>query len=1296
MPKYSDRRPFSKKTFRTSGLKVWDVVSRNVGEGVTASHAAGDAPPSDDERIARHLRKKVLERVSGGVDTRVKQDFPSDRFFAGALAPQSEDQLDDPDDDLQSKMEPSALGANVRVRNASEGGTLVVNVSGSVWVRVNPTYKEMRERDSFVALGDRDEDDDPDELLPVFEKVELDVPTIQIPHEALANAPDETPEIVRERSREALIDAFDRAAEKALDQYDVYADTSEEDEVPSQALATEADFRGYLDERADGGTPAIPDWRAALDVTAFRDRESGDDTLIVDVELTNTAHQSREDAIFTVRDPTLFEVELDLEAEGAMEFTPFTFDPLPKDFRYNRDLWGHGRNCTVVAPDAERRVDSEGRTPGRQTPEADPSADHLKTEFIPEYKQYVYESADREVDPTFEELADLENGGLDVLENVAAAMQEYLDESYDEALDRYQEREGWSDDDREDFEDDRKSFEREITRFRRGIRCLRQHPETVGRAFEHMNETMDRMHDFDSWRLFQLVFIVMLVPDVAAREYPDWDDVEWRSGDTEDRVEKTESALEVVDVLWFPTGGGKTEAFLGVAVWNMFFDRVRGKDFGVTAWTRFPLRLLSLQQLQRMSETVVYADLVRREQDDIGDHPSRSFSVGYLVGKNNTPNALTGYDNSNYNDYQSNPELREDAKVVPSCPACDSPVEMQITDDHRLAHVCTGSPFQCDWQSRETDPGEPYDEDQLPIHVVDNELYRYAPTILAGTIDKITAIGYQRKVAHLLRGEMDCECPIHGFASLGECTEKYGCSIDRDDFEAMSAPVDPYDPAPSLMVPDELHLLEESVGSFDGHYETAVDALQELGDAGKTKIIAPTATITAYEDQVHHLFMRGAERFPSPGPYLRENFYAQERAETQRYYIGLIPHGKTHINAIIDLLYYFHSEVQDLMRTAIESPSDVLTGAELEGTDTDEPLEADTIDEVIEELTLYNTSLTYLLSKKDGDRLDQSIVSQLDAYLRSDDRPSLNSKRMTGGTPFEEVQNLLDRLEDPWEAESPDGILQQLVDDELIPEEEAESILELRELLERSRDDDDAEVDSDDFGVALRNADAAAREGLAWLLTSWLNTITATSMISHGVDIDRFNMMVFFGMPRGTAEYIQSSSRAGRSHPGLVFNVCHPIRERDLSHYHFFEKYHEFLDRLVEPVPVNRWAKNSVQRTHPGLFMGLLLNHYMYQEDVPPLYFGDRAEEFMDEVDENQFVEQIIEMFGNGSGHEEFFQDARDLTRSSISEIRLDDSQWTSERLPRPAMRSLRDVDEQLEIRSEYRYRDIFQTLDER
>jgi len=1260
--------------------------------------------PADDERIARHLRETVLKQVRGDINERVKRDFPSDRFFAGALAPESEDQLDDPDDDLQSKMEPSGLGATVRIQGGEEGDVLTLAVNASVWVRVNPTYEEMVNRDSFVALGDRDDDDEGDSLLPVFERIPLEVPPIKIPADVLQTPTRSTPEVIRDRTQEAFEKAFSSARTHARENYNLYVETEEDDTVPPAALEDDESFRDYLSERAAVGAPALPEWNATLAVEVMADEENDDDSTIVDFEIANEALQSREDAIYTVRDPTLFEVALELETSGDLEFVPFTFDPLPEDFRYNRDLWGHGRNCTITAPKRnDQEVNEEGIPPGRRAPAAMPTATRLETQFIPEYRQLVYESADRNVDATFETLADLDDGGLDLLDDISTEMRRYLSEEYDAALQQYRQREDWNDDpetgDLADFNEDRAAFEREIKRFERGIQCLREHPETVGRAFELMNEAMDRMHEFPGWRLFQLVFIIMEIPDVASREYDQWNEVSWRDGSTEDRAEDADSALDIVDVLWFPTGGGKTEAFLGVAVWSMFFDRLRGKDFGVTAWTKFPLRLLSLQQFQRMTETVMYADLVRREQSDIGSHPSRPFSMGYLVGKANTPNALTGYDNNNHQRYQgpSGEDLRREAKVVPSCPACGSDIEVRITDDdHRLTHCCTASSFDCPWQSRSLTASEPYGEEELPVHVVDNELYRYAPTIIAGTIDKITAIGYQRKFAHLITGEMDLECPIHGFASLGECTEKYGCPIDKDEFSDMARPVEPYDPAPSLMVPDELHLLEESMGSFDGHYETGVAELQELVEAGTTKVIAPTATITGFEDQVHNLFMRPAERFPSPGPYLRENFYAQERAETQRYYIGLVPHGKTHINSIIDLLFYYHREVQNLFREALENPDQVLTGAVFEGSDTTTPLEADSIDEVLALLSYYSTSITYLLSKKDGDRLDQSIVSQLDTYLQKDGRPPLASERMTGGTGFETIMEVLDIVEDPWDEDADKQILNRLIDRGVLEEDVSDSVLSLRSTLENSLDKENGVVGSDQFDSERASATEDTREALAWLLASRLNTITATNMIAHGVDVDRFNMMTFFGMPRGTAEYIQASSRAGRSRPGLVFNVAHPIRERDLSHYHFFEKYHAFLDRLVEPVPINRWAKNSVKQTHPGLFMGLILNHYMYREGAGNLYFGDQAEKFADSVDEGELRQQLLGMFGDPSDHEEFKGDIEDLTKEALSQLRLDDDQWTSGRIKRSPMRSLRDVDEQLPIRSEYRYREIFETLDNR
>jgi hypothetical protein len=107
--------------------------------------------------------------------------------------------------------------------------------------------------------------------------------------------------------------------------------------------------------------------------------------------------------------------------------------------------------------------------------------------------------------------------------------------------------------------------------------------------------------------------------------------------------------------------------------------------------------------------------------------------------------------------------------------------------------------------------------------------------------------------------------------------------------------------------------------------------------------------------------------------------------------------------------------------------------------------------------------------------------------------------------------------------------------------------------------------------------------------------VLATQMISHGVDIDRFNAMFFYGMPRQNAEYIQASSRVGRTNVGMVFLCHHPARERDQSHYSLFEKYHQYLGQLVEPVAINRWAKFSINRTIPGLFMGVLIQLLSYR-----------------------------------------------------------------------------------------------------
>ncbi|HQO63852.1 MAG TPA: helicase-related protein, partial [Syntrophorhabdus sp.] len=108
------------------------------------------------------------------------------------------------------------------------------------------------------------------------------------------------------------------------------------------------------------------------------------------------------------------------------------------------------------------------------------------------------------------------------------------------------------------------------------------------------------------------------------------------------------------------------------------------------------------------------------------------------------------------------------------------------------------------------------------------------------------------------------------------------------------------------------------------------------------------------------------------------------------------------------------------------------------------------------------------------------------------------------------------------------------------------------------------------------------------------NMIAATSMISHGVDADRFNLMLFYGIPGNTAEYIQAYSRVGRKHTGVVIDIMRPSREKDKSYLKNFIKFHEYKDILVDSVSINRWATKSVENTLPGILAGLILNHYLY------------------------------------------------------------------------------------------------------
>ncbi|WP_435363529.1 helicase-related protein [Haloarchaeobius sp. DYHT-AS-18] len=1303
---------------------IWEQAGTSLRQHLKEPvEGLSDPEYRDQARFAEFIGSRVLDKISGTgnrepEDRKSVLDKPSDRYFAGQLVPEEEAGHSDLDDEMQSKLNPSAIQAEFLLDPETAEG-LQMSISGNVYYRSFPTFEEQMD-DSLVTLADEveqenEQSEEEERLTPVYRRISFETGAIEIeiPDLGLISRGEILQGTVERRVLNQLREQLRNRVEE-IDDSDRHppvwrpsANIDRELEVPpvadmdqpididtrwdgeyvfpasflngSSEEDTRARFTALIKELTHGpdNEMMLPPWdievscefsRRHSDQISEADHPVLQGTLVVENQSAPGPATKGVESDFGKYDydTTLFDVTARMKLASG-DFTDFTFERLEKDFRYDRSIPGHGTNCNVVRPEGE------------------PSG-VLETEYLPTHRQQRFVTRDKEsLDPVpntdFTMLADLENGGLDALEDLVSAMEWYLEDfdgGYDQALKQdYSNRPNFLDRDREDLAEDREAFRREIQRCRRAVDCLRDdlerahsdpgHEPWVARAFELMNRSFRRKvkapdgdPDYESWRLFQLVFILRVLPDIATRapEYKQWSDVSWRKEDNEQTTQEESqnhngepmAALDLVDIVWFPTGGGKTEAYLGLAVFSAFFDRFRGKKYGVSAWTRFPLRLLSLQQTQRICEILMFAELTRLETPELREKGGLPLSLGYLVGSSNTPNKLSSYTKADYADdedyirkylrFTENETLREETQVIPRCPACESKAKLRVTSDFRLAHTCTASREDCRWQQR--DPGnkgsyEIFAKDELPVHIVDNELYRYAPTMVVGTIDKIAAVDYDRKSAHLYTGRMTHWCPDHGFASKGECTEKYGCHNrygGNADPEERLIPLEdtplgnPHDISPTLQIQDELHLLEETLGTFDSHFETLIDTLQRENGQQRTKIIAATATIEAYDRQVKDLYLRKAERFPAPGPYNGENFYATTEETTRRQFCGVMPHGKTHINAVLDLVYHHRHEIERLRQDldAGADPHPLISELNLESVESN--------DELRDLVSLYETTLSYCISNDEKDRLTESIEGQIADYLMRDDLPRPLSRELTGDTKFTEVESILNNLEDP-------------------PEDPQERI----------------------------------------------DTVVATNMISHGVDVNRFNYMVFFGMPRQTSEYIQASSRAGRKHPGLVLLCFNPARERDQSHYHMFSKYHEYLDRLVEAVPLNRWSHFSVKRTLPGLLFAWVLTEWWYQTDEN-LYFGEPVQNLARALQPNHTVkdsilddlsidtrDDVLQLLRSSYGSdlagelpEAFDKQLVDQFERALGSLENIDADMASEALSPPPMLSLRDIEEPIRL----------------
>jgi hypothetical protein len=625
-----------------------------------------------------------------------------------------------------------------------------------------------------------------------------------------------------------------------------------------------------------------------------------------------------------------------------------------------------------------------------------------------------------------------------------------------------------------------------------------------------------------SWYPFQLAFILLNLPALTDLHHP----------------ERSDEPHAVADLLWFPTGGGKTEAYLGLAAYTMAVRRLQGTvagrpgEPGIAVLMRYTLRLLTLQQFQRAATLLCACEMIRREALTRSDARwgTKPFRIGLWVGQRTTPNTT---EQSAEAVKQAHGAFRKSTMAggsgspaqLTNCPWCGTKIDPgrhirveTVSSGRGRTLIFCGDPLgRCPFSERQA-AGE-----GLPVVVVDEEIYRLLPAMLVATVDKFAQLPWNG-ATQMLFGQVDSQCPRHGFRSP-EIEDADSHPARAPHPAVKSVPAQPVRP-PDLIIQDELHLISGPLGTLVGLYETAVDQLatwEVNGRRVRPKVIASTATIRRAPDQVHALFVRQVRVFPPHGLDVEDSFFARQRPPGEQYpgrrYLGICAPGRRLKAALIRVYVAFLAAGQQLYERygAAADPWMTLVG--------------------------YFNAMRELGGMRrlvdDDVRTRLARMGRRGLAVRSiayDSVEELTSRR--GGT---DIPGVLDALE------------------------------------------------------AVFNPALEARRKAMWragqkqgVPPKPLDVLLATNMLSVGVDVRRLGLMVVAGQPKTTAEYIQATSRVGRQKPGLVCTVLNWVRPRDLSHYERFEHYHATFYKHVEALSVTPFAPGAVARSLTALLVSCI------------------------------------------------------------------------------------------------------------
>lgn len=592
----------------------------------------------------------------------------------------------------------------------------------------------------------------------------------------------------------------------------------------------------------------------------------------------------------------------------------------------------------------------------------------------------------------------------------------------------------------------------------------------LGQMLTDLNEIENycKYGDTCFWRPFQLAFILMSLKGI---------------------VDEDSTDRELVDLIWFPTGGGKTEAYLGLSAFVIFYRRlVYGKKAGGTnIIMRYTLRLLTSQQFSRAATLICACEIIRKtygvkesgkqnryskkkkkESPVLGDEP---ITIGLWIGRDHTPNTLDDA-NEKLSDLKRGYGSENNKFQLLKCPWCGT----QLTVEHgkgTWGYFYESHPkhfyYQCPQE------GCRFHLSEIPVMVIDEELYKNPPTLLIGTVDKFAMMTWKEDVNKF-------------FGADGQHR------------------------GPELIIQDELHLISGPLGSIVGLYETAVDYICNQYGHVKPKIIASTATIRRAKSQCAALYNRDTRQFPPPGIDAEDSYFARNdvidhgKGKYGRCYVGVMASGKNQVS------------------TEVTTISDLLQLIKI--------LKAS--DEVKD---TYWTLTGYFNSLKDLGQCESLVV--------------------------DDIKNNLIQFSHRLQTEP-------------------RYIYKLRELTSRVKTDELNRIFKELEDTKYHSGDGEK--------TYPVDIVLSSNMLSVGVDIARLNILLMVNQPKLNSEYIQATSRVGRSYPGLVLTLYNQGRNRDQSYYEQFKTFHESYYRFVEPTGATPFSKPARDRALHAVLVAIMRN----------------------------------------------------------------------------------------------------------